>query len=165
MKVELVAVQLATTFAVTFPPASTLIPETVTPVPVSGVAVTFKVFSVWSLSLTVAICEFEAALPCWRLMVVPLMVGTALTFRVKVFVLVLPQLSVAVTVTVKLPAGPALAPVGADDDQPPPSARVLDLDPARGGVLHRHLSRLPADHAADDVLDRAHDPSSTVRAG
>ena len=51
--------------------------------------------------------------------------------------------------------GLALAPLGADDDQSPPSARVLDLDPARGGVTHRRLSRLPADHAADDVLDRA----------
>ena len=55
--------------------------------------------------------------------------------------------------------------VGADDDQPPPSARVLDLDPARGGVIHRHLSRLPADDAADDVLDRADEPAGPAAGG
>jgi len=59
----------------------------------------------------VAICETEAGLPCCREIVAPVMVGgllAALTVRVKLAVEVAPQLSVAVTVTVKLPAGPAL---------------------------------------------------------
>ena len=55
VKVELVAVQEAATSAVTWPAALTAMLLMVTPVPVSGVAVTIKVLSGWSGSLTVAI--------------------------------------------------------------------------------------------------------------
>ena len=46
-----------------------------------------------------AIGDDEAAEPCWREVVAPVIVGGLLTFRVKVAVEVAPQLSVAVTVT------------------------------------------------------------------
>jgi len=48
----------------------------------------------------VAICEDEAGLPCCREIVAPVIVGALLTVNVKVAVVVAPQLSVAVTVTV-----------------------------------------------------------------
>ena len=63
MNVELVAVQLAVTSAVTLPATSTLMLLIVTPLPVKVVAVTFRVFAAWTGSLTVAICE-DAVAPC-----------------------------------------------------------------------------------------------------
>ena len=64
VNVEFVAPQPAKTSAVTWPDASTLMLPTVTPLPVKGVAVTFRVLAAWVGSLTVAICELTAAEPC-----------------------------------------------------------------------------------------------------
>ena len=67
VKVAFVAVQDAIISAVTTPAALTAMFETVTPLTVAvapPLTVTTKVFSVWSGSLTVAICEFVAGLPC-----------------------------------------------------------------------------------------------------
>jgi len=82
VKVAFVAVQEATISAVTLPAALTAMFETVTPLTVADappLTVTTKVFSVWSLSLTVAICEFADGLPCCRDTVAPVIVGIALT--------------------------------------------------------------------------------------
>ena len=103
VKVAFVAVQDATTSAVTLPLASTAMFETVTPLTVAEappLTVTTNVFSASSASLTVAICEFADGLPCCRDKVAPVIVGIALTVNWEVVVVVAPQLSVAVTVTV-----------------------------------------------------------------
>ena len=108
VKVELVAVQLATTLAVTLPEPSMLGEPTVTPVPVTGVTDTIRVFGAWSGSLTVAICETDAAVPCWRDMVAPVIEGEVLTVSMKVASVVTLQLSVALIVIVCVPKGAAL---------------------------------------------------------
>ena len=111
VKAAFVAVQAATTSAVTMPAALTAILETVTPltvaVPVPGATpptalmVTTKVSSVWSASLTVAICEFVAGLPCCLdTPACAAMVGIALTVNVNVLGVASPQLSVVLTVIV-----------------------------------------------------------------
>ena len=101
VKVALVAVHDAATLAVTLPAPSILRPETVTPAPLNGVAVTFKVLAAWSTSATVAMAETMAALPCCRVSgAAAVIAGEVLTCKAKVALVVAPQLSVAVTVTV-----------------------------------------------------------------
>jgi hypothetical protein len=105
VKAELVALQSAATSAVTLPPAMAML-LMVTPAPLKGVAVTET--TVDGLSRTglsgskmVAMVELDAALPCCRVSgPAALMVGAVLTAQVKLVLVVVPQLSVAVTVTV-----------------------------------------------------------------
>ena len=101
VKVELVAVQEAATLAVTLPAPSIVMLLSVTPVPVNGVKVKLSALGTWSGSEMVAIWLLVAALPCCRVSGPPaVMVGGVLTDKVKAVLVVAPQLSVAVTVTV-----------------------------------------------------------------
>ena len=69
----MVAVQEAATLAPTCPLALIVILLMVTPAPLKGVAVTLNVLAGWSASLTVAICETVAGLPCCRVTAAPLL--------------------------------------------------------------------------------------------
>ena len=111
VKLAAVAVQDATTSAVTTPAALTAMLETVTPVTVAvapPLTVTTSVLAVWSGSFTVAICEFVTGLPCCLdTPACAVIVGGALTITWNWLVVVEPQMSVEVTVTVKVPDGSA----------------------------------------------------------
>ena len=86
VKVEVVAAQLAATVAVTLPLLSTLMPLSVTPEPLAGVAVTLSAFSASSASLTVAMGELLAGAPAMRETLKALMVGAVLQLPVIVIV-------------------------------------------------------------------------------
>ncbi len=82
VKAAVVAVQLATTEAVTWPDELTLRPETVTPFTVALAApltVTVSELSASSASLTAAICALAAGLPAVRVKAVPAIAGGVLT--------------------------------------------------------------------------------------
>ena len=101
LKTEVVAPHAALRLAVTLPAASIKTLEIVTPAPATGVMLTVKELAGWSASETVAIWELVAALPCCRVSgPAAVIVGGALTVNVKVALVVAPQLSVVVTVTV-----------------------------------------------------------------
>lgn len=109
LKTELVALQVAIMSAVTLPVAPMMTLEIVTPVPETKATLTAKELAGWSASETVAIGELADGLPCCcESGPAAVIVGGVLTDKVKLVLEVAPQLSVAVTVSVYVPAGAAL---------------------------------------------------------
>lgn len=157
LKTELVALQAAITSAVTLPEGAMTTLEIVTPAPETGVMLTDKELAAWSASATVAICELADGLPCCRVSELAAMVGTVLTKSVKLELAVAPQLSVAVTVMVYVPAGAALAIVTT------PAALTLKVPPKLGTDETLTLITEPLSVGAADGVTVAPVPKLSVR--